>query len=58
MKQNPQKLTSVKVEEEVFNEFRIESYKLKFTLGKLVNRSMYLFLNDEDFKNKILNTNI
>jgi len=48
------KLTSVKVEEELFTRFREECIRSKFSFQKLADRAIFLFLNDNDFKEKIL----
>ncbi len=48
-------LTSVKVDEERFNDFKVECIRDRFSLTNLVNRCMDLYLNDEDFKRAILN---
>lgn len=50
-------LTSVKVHGDIFEEFKVASIKNKFNLQKLLNRTMHLYLNDEDFQNKIHNHN-
>ena len=50
------KLTSVKVDADVFEEFKVECLRDKFTLQKLVNTSLLLYLNDEEFKNIIKNS--
>lgn len=47
------KLTSVKVDADVFEEFKVECLRDKYTLQKLVNTSLVLYLNDEDFKKKV-----
>lgn len=53
------KLTSVKVEQDLFQEFKEECVKYKFTLQKLVDRSIFLYLTDEAFRNRLHNqTNI
>lgn len=52
-----QKLTSVKVNETLFNDFKIESIKTFINFQKLCDRALYLYLNDEEFKQKILSTN-
>jgi hypothetical protein len=53
------KLTSVKVEQELFQEFKEECVRYKFSLQKLVDRAIYLYLTEEDFKQKLHNqTNI
>lgn len=49
------KLTSVKVDKDIFEEFKVECLRDKFTLQKLVNASLLLYLKDEDFKNTIKN---
>jgi hypothetical protein len=50
------KLTSVKVNEELFEEFKVLCVRTKFSLQKLVDRSMYLYLSDENFKKQLHNT--
>ena len=47
------KLTSVKILTELYNKFKIEAMKKEFTLQKLVNRSIDLYVEDGDFRNKI-----
>ncbi len=44
------KLTSVKVLDRLYKDFRIKSLSEEFTLQKLVNRSIHKFLTDEDFQ--------
>lgn len=46
-------LTSVKVHRHLFEEFKIETVKTKFSLQKLADRSLYLYLTDEDFRKKL-----
>jgi hypothetical protein len=48
------KKTSVEVEEELFIRFREECIRTRFTFQKLADRAMFLFLNDNDFKEKII----
>lgn len=48
-------LTSVKVEETRFNDFKVECVRDKFTLTSLVNKCMDLYLKDADFRRAILN---
>jgi hypothetical protein len=43
------KLTSVKLEEKLFEDFKVASIRKKFNLQKLVNRSIHLYLTDEGF---------
>jgi len=47
------KLTSVKVEAELLQEFKEKCVRYKFSLQKLVDRSIYLYLTDENFKQKL-----
>ena len=49
------KLTSVKVADNLFQDFKISSIKYKFNLQKLVNRAVHLYLNDEDFRKRLHN---
>lgn len=49
------KLTSVKVDTDIFEEFKVDCLRDKFTLQKLVNASLFLYLNDEEFRNTIRN---
>ena len=50
---NDTKLTSVKIISELYNKFKVEAMKNEFTLQKLVNRSIDLYVEDDDFRNKI-----
>tara|TARA_Y100000389_G_scaffold149742_1_gene149171 strand:- start:95 stop:280 length:186 start_codon:yes stop_codon:yes gene_type:complete len=48
-------LTSVKIQSDLFQEFKIECVKRKFSFQKLSDRAIYLYLTDEDFRKKITN---
>ena len=48
-------LTSVKIQSDLFENFKIECVKRKFSFQKLSDRSIYLYLTDEDFRRKITN---
>ena len=50
-------LTSVKIKSDLFNEFKIECVKRKFSFQKLANRAIHLYLTDEDFRKQINNHN-
>lgn len=50
-----QKLTSVKVDEDLFDAFKIECVKRKFSLQKLAERAMHLYMVDEEFRRKVHN---
>ena len=47
------KLTSVKILKDLYKKFKLDALSDDFTLQKLVNRSMDLYLIDNKFKTKI-----
>jgi hypothetical protein len=49
------KLTSVKVKDDLFDEFKVLCVRTKFSLQKLVDRSIHLYLTNEDFRKQIHN---
>jgi len=51
------KLTSVRVEQELFEDFKIECVRYKFSFQKLADRAIYFYLTDEKFRTKIHNLN-
>ena len=52
-------LTSVKVKSELFENFKIECVRRKFSFQKLADRALFLYLTDDDFRKQISNqTNI
>ena len=51
----PMTLTSVKVQSNLFENFKIECVKRKFSFQKLADRSLFLYLTDEDFRKQITN---
>jgi hypothetical protein len=50
-------LTSVKVQSELFESFKIACVKYKFSLQKLADRTIHLYLTDENFRKQIHNHN-
>jgi hypothetical protein len=50
-----QQLTSVKVDKDLFELFRLECIKRKFSFQKLAERTMHLYLTDDDFRKRIHN---
>jgi hypothetical protein len=48
-------LTSVKIRKDLFEDFKVECVKRKFTLNKLVNRAVYLYLDSDEFKKQLHN---
>lgn len=49
------RLTSVKVEESLFEKFKEQCQEDGFTFQKLADRAIYLYLTDTSFKEKITN---
>ena len=50
------KLTSVKVLESLYKRFKINTVNSNMTLQKITNRAINLYLNDNDFKDILDNT--
>jgi len=50
-------LTSVKVKSELFENFKVECVRRKFSFQKLADRALFLYLTDEDFRKQISNQN-
>ena len=50
---NNSKLTSVKILEDLYKSFKSATVNTKMTLQKLTNRSINLYLTDENYKNNI-----
>ena len=47
------KLTSVKILENLYNKFKLNTVNTKMTLQKLTNRSVDRFLQDEKYREEI-----
>ena len=54
IKNKEEKLTSVKIIDELYRKFKEKAIRDDFSLQKLVNRTLDMFVYDEDFKKKIL----
>ena len=48
-------LTSVKIQSDLFQDFKIECVKRKFSFQKLADRAIHLYLTDDDFRRTINN---
>ena len=48
-------LTSVKVKSDLFENFKIECVKRKFSFQKLADHAVHLYLTDDDFRKQINN---
>ena len=51
----PMTLTSVKVKSDLFENFKIECVKRKFSFQKLADRALFLYLTDDYFRKQITN---
>lgn len=58
MKADNQTTTSVKVDSDHFDEFKINCVKYKFSLQKLTDRAIHLYITDESFRKMIHNHSI
>lgn len=57
MSTKERKLTSVKVDKSLWDDFRVECVRRKFSFQKLSERAIDLYLTDEEFRRKITNHN-
>jgi len=48
-----EKLTSVKITQPLFDEFKMAALKDNFSFKKLADRAIFLYLTDKDFKKKV-----
>ena len=53
MEKKDMTLTSVKIQSDLFEDFRVECVKRKFSFQKLADRAIHLYLTDEEFRKKI-----
>lgn len=53
---NNQQLTSVKVNTQLFDDFKVVCVRTKLSLQKLTDRAMYLYVTDQAFRQHINNT--
>jgi len=57
MSDKNQQLTSVKLDKDLFEQFKVECIKRKFSFQKLSERAVHLYLTDENFRKQIHNHN-
>ena len=57
MADKQQSLTSVKIDSELFDEFKIACVRHKFSFQKLADRAIHLYLTDDGFRKEIHNHN-
>jgi hypothetical protein len=46
-------LTSVKVDPQLFSEFKVQCVQTRFTLQKLTDRALHLYITNDEFRNQI-----
>ncbi len=52
-----EKLTSVKITQPLFDKFKMACLEDNFSFKKLADRAIYLYLTDNDFKDKVHKVN-
>jgi hypothetical protein len=52
------KLTSVKIDSDLWDDFKIECIKRKFSFQKLSERAIDLYMSDDEFRRTITNHNL
>lgn len=57
MNSSKKKLTSVRIDPELFNKFKEACIKDNFTFQKLAERSIFYYLTDSTFKEKVQKRN-
>ena len=55
MSEKNQQLTSVKLDKDLFEQFKVECIKRKFSFQKLSERAVHLYLTSDDFRKQIHN---
>ena len=55
MSEKNQQLTSVKLDKELFELFRVECIKRKFSFQKLSERAIHMYITSDDFRKQIHN---
>ena len=48
-----EKLTSVKITQPLFDEFKMAALQENFSFKKLADRAIFLYLTDKDFREKV-----
>ena len=56
MKNSEKRLTTVRIEDKLFQEFKYQCIKNKFSFQKLASRAIFLYLTDTKFRDNIHNT--
>jgi len=53
MRNKDKKLTSVRLDPQLYEEFKFQCLKDNFSFQKLASRAIYLYLNDKEFRIKL-----
>lgn len=53
MRNKDKKLTSVRLDPKLYEEFKYQCLKDNFSFQKLASNAIFLYLNDKDFKDKL-----
>lgn len=53
MRNADKKLTTVRLDPELYEEFKFQCLKDNFSFQKLASNAIFLYLNDKDFKEKL-----
>lgn len=51
-------LTTVRIDPQLFEDFKVECVRRKFTFQKLAERAIHLYLNEDEFRKQVHNHNI
>jgi len=57
MSEKNQQLTSVKLDKDLFEQFKVECIKRKFSFQKLSERAVHLYLTSDEFRKQNHNPN-
>lgn len=57
MAEKKQSLTSVKIDSELFDEFKVACVRHKFSFQKLAERAIHLYLTKDEFRKEVHNHN-
>ena len=53
MRNKDKKLTSVRLDPKLYEEFKYQCLKDDFSFQKLASRAIFLYINDKDFRKKL-----
>ena len=56
MKSTEKRLTTVRIDDDLFQEFKYQCIKDKFSFQKLASRAIFLYLTNKEFKKMIQDT--